>query len=104
LGWDSAGGGLTVALLTRLRDAQAALPACACLVSPWTDLTLSGTTLATKETDDPIVRKAYLGELADAYLPAEIERRDPRISPLYADLRGPAATSHPSRLRRNAAC
>jgi epsilon-lactone hydrolase len=88
LGWDSAGGGLTIALLTRLRDAQAALPACAWLVSPWIDLTMSGTTLATKEIEDPIVRKANLGECADAYLPAEIDRKDPRVSPLYADLGG----------------
>jgi epsilon-lactone hydrolase len=42
VGGDSAGGGLTVALLNRLRDAGEELPACAWLVSPWTDLTMSG--------------------------------------------------------------
>lgn len=88
VGGDSAGGGLTVALVNRLRDARAALPACGWLVSPWTDLTLSGTTLATKDTIDPIIHKEYLGELADAYLPPAIDRGDPRVSPLYADLRG----------------
>ena len=88
VGGDSAGGGLTVALLTALRGMAAALPACAWLVSPWTDLTLSGATLNSKEADDPLVRKAYLAELADAYLPATIDRKDPRVSPLYADLKG----------------
>ena len=88
VGGDSAGGGLTVALLTSLRDAQAALPACAWLVSPWTDLTLSGATLSSKEIVDPLIHKAYLAELADAYLPATIDRKDPRVSPLYADLKG----------------
>jgi epsilon-lactone hydrolase len=88
IGGDSAGGGLTVALLTRLRDAGEDLPGCAWLVSPWTDLTMSGSTLDTKEAVDPLIHKAYLCELADAYVPAGIDRKDPRFSVLYADLQG----------------
>ena len=86
IGGDSAGGGLTVALINRLRNAREELPGCAWLVSPWTDLTMSGETLTTKDAIDPIIHKGYLGELADAYLPAETDRKDPQISPLYADL------------------
>jgi acetyl esterase/lipase len=88
VGGDSAGGGLTVALVTRLRDGGEDLPACTWLVSPWTDLTMSGATLETKEAIDPIIHKVYLGELADAYLPARMEHADPRVSVLFADLRG----------------
>jgi epsilon-lactone hydrolase len=88
VGGDSAGGGLTLALITRLRDARSALPACAWLISPWTDLTLSGATLSTKDAVDPIIHKSYLRELADAYLPATIDRADPRVSSLYANLNG----------------
>src|ERR1700755_2088946 len=88
VGGDSAGGALTLALIGRLRAAAEALPACAWLVSPWTDLTMSGETLATKDAVDPIIHKPYLEELADAYLPPGIDRRDPRVSPLYADLQG----------------
>lgn len=88
IGGDSAGGGLTLALLTSLRDAGDPLPACGWLLSPWTDLTLSGDTLATLDAVDPIIHKPYLGELVDAYLPASIDRRDPRVSPLFADLVG----------------
>jgi epsilon-lactone hydrolase len=88
IGGDSAGGGLTLALLTCLRDAGEVLPGCAWLVSPWTDLTLSGATLVTKDTDDPLIHLTYLTELAAAYLPAGMARTDPRVSPLYADLRG----------------
>ncbi len=88
VGGDSAGGGLTVALINRLRDAGEALPGCAWLVSPWTDLTMSGETLATKDAIDPIIHAAYLGELADAYLPAGTDRKDPQVSPLYANLKG----------------
>jgi acetyl esterase/lipase len=88
LGGDSAGAGLTVALITRLRDAHEELPGCAWLISPWTDLTMSGSTVFTKDAVDPLIHKQYLNELADAYLPAGIDRKDPRVSPLYADLKG----------------
>jgi epsilon-lactone hydrolase len=88
VGGDSAGGGLTVALINRLRAATEELPGCAWLVSPWTDLTMSGATLATKDAVDPLIHKGYLVELADAYLPAAMDRKDPRVSVLYADLSG----------------
>ncbi len=88
IGGDSAGGGLAVALINHLRKVKETGPACAWLVSPWTDLTLSGSTLATKDAVDPLIHKAYLKELADAYLPAGMDRKDPRVSPLYADLKG----------------
>ena len=88
VGGDSAGGGLALVLSTQLRDAKEELPGCAWLVSPWTDLTMSGSTLTTKDDTDPIIHRAYLGELADAYVPARMDRKDPRISPLYAELTG----------------
>jgi acetyl esterase/lipase len=88
IGGDSAGGGLTVALINQLRSLHEAPPACAWLLSPWTDLTLSGATLATKDAVDPIIHRGYLGELADAYVPAGMDRRDPRVSPLFSGLAG----------------
>jgi acetyl esterase/lipase len=88
VGGDSAGGGLTLALLMHLRDAGMELPGCGWLVSPWTDLTLSGSTLTTKEAVDPLIHEGYLRELAEAYLPKDMDRKDPRISPLYANLSG----------------
>jgi epsilon-lactone hydrolase len=88
LGGDSAGAGLALGLIGQLRDRNQELPACAWLVSPWTDLTMSGSTLVSKDAVDPLIHKGYLNELANAYLPAEMDREDPRVSPLYADLRG----------------
>ena len=88
VGGDSAGAGLTLALIGRLRDAQEELPGCAWLISPWTDLTMSGSTLSSKEAVDPLIHKQYLIELADAYLPAGMDWKDLRVSPLYADLKG----------------
>jgi acetyl esterase/lipase len=88
VGGDSAGGNLTVTLINALRAAGEDLPACAWLVSPWTDLTMSGSTLATKEAVDPLIHKGYLEELAEAYVPGTLDRKDPLISPLFADLHG----------------
>jgi monoterpene epsilon-lactone hydrolase len=88
IGGDSAGGGLTVAVINALRDDKETPPACAWLVSPWTDLMMTGSTLTTKDQTDPIIHKAYLQELADAYLAGGTNGKDPRVSPLYADVRG----------------
>ena len=88
VGGDSAGGGLTLALMGQLQEAREELPTCAWLVSPWTDLTMTGSTLATKDSVDPLIHDGYLHELADAYLPGSIDRKDPRVSPLYAEFGG----------------
>ena len=83
---DSAGGGLSLALSMALRERNEPLPACLWLVSPWTDLTMSGSTLLTKDAVDPLIHRGYLGELADAYLHGATDRKDPRVSPLFGDL------------------
>ncbi len=88
VGGDSAGGGLTVALINHLREAGEEQPGCAWLISPWTDLTMSGSTLISKDAADPLIHKPYLEELAAAYVPSAIGRKDPRVSPLYARLEG----------------
>jgi epsilon-lactone hydrolase len=88
VGGDSAGGGLSLALALRLRDLGEPLPGCLWLCSPWSDLTMSGETLTTKDQQDPLIHKSYLDELAAAYAPPGVDRRDPRVSPLFADLRG----------------
>jgi epsilon-lactone hydrolase len=85
---DSAGAGLTLGLTGELKRAGEELPGCLWLASPWTDLTMSGATLSTKAAIDPLIHKEYLEELARAYLPDDMDRKDPRVSPLYADLSG----------------
>jgi monoterpene epsilon-lactone hydrolase len=87
IGGDSAGGGLTLATLVRLRDAGRPLPACAWLVSPWVDLQMTGASIDTKDADDPLIHRGYLEELASAYCSGE-SPRNPLISPVQADLRG----------------
>ena len=103
VGGDSAGGGLTLALAMRLRDAGEQLPGCLWLASPWTDLTMSGATLVTKDAVDPLIHKGYLCELADAYVPAGMK---PNRSAHFSIVRRPARASthaHPGRLRGNVA-
>jgi epsilon-lactone hydrolase len=87
IGGDSAGGGLTLATMIRLRDAGKPLPGCAWLVSPWVDLQMTGASLAEKADVDPLIQKPYLGELASAYL-AGADPAGPLVSPLHADLAG----------------
>ena len=84
---DSAGGGLAIATLLSLRDAGTSLPACGVAVSPWTDLALSGESMATKAGEDPVNSREMLGGLAMMYL-AGADPQTPLASPLYGDLAG----------------
>lgn len=84
---DSAGGGLTIALMVAARDQGLPLPSCGWCISPWVDLENTGATLSTLAAVDPLIQKPYLIELADAYL-GNVPRRSPLASPLYADLKG----------------
>jgi epsilon-lactone hydrolase len=84
---ESAGGGLAVAALVRLRDAGAPLPACTWCSSPWVDLEMTGGTMVTKAAVDPLIQKSYLAELAASYLHGA-DPRTPMASPIYADLWG----------------
>jgi monoterpene epsilon-lactone hydrolase len=67
---DSAGGGLTVALLVALRDAGEALPAATAPMSPTVDLTSSGASMTERADQDPIschapsVRRRLPGRVA----------------------------------------
>ena len=84
---DSAGGGLTMATLVALRDAGLPLPAAAVGISPWTDLSFSLPSHATRAAVDPIVTREGVGKMAVAYL-AGRDPKTPLASPLFADLRG----------------
>src|ERR1700722_703761 len=52
---ESAGGGLGVAALLALRDAEAPMPASAFVMSPWVDLTVSGASVTDKQDVDPLL-------------------------------------------------
>jgi acetyl esterase/lipase len=87
IGGISAGGGLTLALLLKLKQSGTPLPAAAIPMSAWTDLTQSGETMTTKADIDPAISKAYLDRMAGHYL-AGADARTPLASPLYGALEG----------------
>ena len=87
LAGESAGGGLAVALLLAIRDTDLPMPSSAFLMSPYTDLTLSGSTIHDKEDVDPLFTAEVLRMRVDAYV-AGADPSDPLISPVFADLRG----------------
>src|ERR1700722_11982548 len=88
VGGDSAGANLTLALVGELKRVGEDLPGALWLLSPWVDLAMSGATLASKSAVDPLIQKGYLEDLTKAFAPAGMDRKDPRLSPLYADLGG----------------
>jgi monoterpene epsilon-lactone hydrolase len=87
VGGDSAGGGLTLALMMSLRDGGRPLPGCAWLTSPWVDLAMAGGSMDSKDAEDPLIHRGYLEELAAAYR-GSTPAADPLVSPLHADLHG----------------
>ena len=84
---DSAGGGLTLALLVSLRDTNIPLPAAAVCLSPWTDLAFSGETWKSKAAVDLVIYAYKELEFAAMYL-GGLDPKTPLASPLYADLKG----------------
>jgi acetyl esterase/lipase len=87
LAGDSAGGGLALSTLVSLRDAGHPLPAGAVCISPWTDLALTGGSIRDKAPVDPVLSPGDLETYA-GYYAGTVERTEPLLSPLYADLRG----------------
>jgi monoterpene epsilon-lactone hydrolase len=87
IGGDSAGGGLALATLVALRNAGEPMPAAAVVLSPWTDLALTGASMQTRAAVDVLIKPAGMAETAEAYLAGQ-DPRHPYASPLYADLHG----------------
>ena len=84
---DSAGGGLAVATLLALKEAGTPLPACAYLMSPYADLTLSGESLIEKEAVDLILTPQGLRNRIPDYVNGA-DASHPHISPVFGDLSG----------------
>ncbi len=84
IGGDSSGGGLALAALLSLRDADEPMPAGAVLFSPWTDLAATGESLVANDKSDVMLTGAAVANFSRHYLggaPAD----HPIASPLYAD-------------------
>ncbi len=84
---DSAGGGLALGLLQEIRARGLPQPAALALFSPWTDLMLSGASVAENAESDPLLPASRIGEVAENYLQGA-DPSDPRASPLYGEFAG----------------
>jgi len=87
LAGDSAGGGIVLSTALELRDQQKIQPGGIVLLSPWTDLTASNSSVTEMEDHDPILLGGHMTTIGKLYagdLPAD----DPGISPIYAISKG----------------
>lgn len=84
---DSAGGNLALSLTLKLKEEKRLLPGGLILMSPWTDLTSSGNSFQTKADVDPVLDKAYIDRMVEAYAPG-LGLEDPFVSPLFGNFEG----------------
>ena len=79
---ESAGGGLCYSLCLKLKELGLPLPGGIIAISPWTDLTLSGSSYEEND-EDPSISREQLEFYARCY---GGEGEDPLVSPLFGDL------------------
>jgi epsilon-lactone hydrolase len=87
IGGDSAGGNLTLATLHRIKAAGLPMPACAVLLSPVVDFTMSSHSIIANAGSDPMFALAGLLAMRALYAPPE-RFLDPDVSPLFGDFAG----------------
>lgn len=85
---DSAGGNLALACLLSLKDQGCDLPDAALAISPCTDLTASGESMAGRKHLDPIINPEAISPLAQAYVQGVQDHAYPLVSPLFGQLSG----------------
>ena len=90
---DSSGGGLVLASMMRLRDEGSPLPAAAVVLSPWTDLALTGQSLTEYGCSDPMVPVELMPRAVEVLSRRRQSALALRLSALRRSGR-PAADSH----------
>jgi acetyl esterase/lipase len=84
---DSAGGGIEIGTLIKLRDDGVPLPAGCVAFSPSLDMTISGESHRTRAKADPCTPKGMTETYYDYYVGGG-DPRHPYVSPLFGDLTG----------------
>lgn len=82
---DSAGGGLSAALMINLKNLGLPQPAAAVLISPWTDLAMTGESVEQNADADSMLTREALIKASSMYL-GDRDPKAPLASPLYGDL------------------
>jgi acetyl esterase/lipase len=81
---DSAGGNLALVLVHRLRAQHRQQPSRLVLLSPWTDMTLSGASYTQRAALDPTITMDYIQAVRHAYA-GDQDLTSPMLSPLFGD-------------------
>lgn len=84
---DSAGGGLTLALLLALRDRQRPMPKCAVVYSPYADVTMASPSRRYNDEKDDMLSYRMLEVGMDVYV-QNGDYENPYASPVYGDYTG----------------
>ena len=82
---DSAGGNLALSLVLKLKEQERLLPRGIVLMSPWTDMTMSGASYRERVESDPMLTPEYIEAVRRAYA-GDRDLHDPDLSPLLGDL------------------
>jgi len=86
---DSAGGGMALLVAQRVRDGDIRPPACITLISPWTDLSLSGESFRSLAKSELILNPLSFNIQLSAWLTNwRVPLADPSISPLFGKFDG----------------
>jgi acetyl esterase/lipase len=85
---DSAGGGLAITSMLRLRELGVPLPVASMPLSPWVDMEHTGSTFESNKDNDVLVSRDIIEFMASNFIGEKGNRRDPLANPLFADLRG----------------
>lgn len=85
---DSVGGWLALTTALRARAAGLPAPAAILLISPVTDLTLSGESYRSNAGSDPYFSQPLVRMLVEIFLAGKAAADAPEVSPLHADLTG----------------
>ncbi|MBF7096952.1 alpha/beta hydrolase [Alkalibacter mobilis] len=82
---DSAGGGLALSTVLAMKKMGISFPAGIVCMSPWTNLSLSFSSMANRRKRDPMLVPEVLKECASLYCGNNV--KDPLVSPVYGDFK-----------------
>lgn len=84
---ESVGGNLAIEATLRQMQVKGPLPSSVVVMSPVTDLAVTGASMADNAERDPLIGKDHVELVSKTYLGVR-SPSDPAVSPLYADLKG----------------
>lgn len=82
---DSAGGNMALQLCRYLKHEERKLPKALILMSPFTDMTMSGSSYNTWADKDPMLTAGYIKAIRSAYAGENADFANPCFSPLFED-------------------